>query len=76
MKRKKGAKAVAPAQEHVLVDLKVTTATCSCSAQFLLSDTVVANLSPSRCQDELLDLFHTHLADMRGAAGAQPHKEP
>jgi hypothetical protein len=45
---------------HYLYNLLVTKASCTCGAQFELSDTLSATLSPAHCQDELLDLYHRH----------------
>ena len=54
-------------QEHVIVELRVTNALCSCGAEFVLSEALTARLSPAKCQDSLLDLYHEHRETMRGA---------
>lgn len=54
-------------QEHLMADLQVTKASCSCGVQFALSDTLASSMSQARCQDELLDLYHQHRDDVRDA---------
>ncbi len=59
--------------EHLLVDLQVTKAACSCGAELVLSDALTANLSAVRCQDHLIDLYHQHRDHERPGA-EEPRK--
>ncbi len=54
-------------QEHLVADLQVTKAACTCGAKFVLSDTLASSLSQARCQDELLDMYHQHRDAARAA---------
>ena len=54
-----------PPVQHVITELLVTSAKCSCGTELHISSTVADNLSTARCQDTLLDMFREHRDDTR-----------